>query len=84
MAPLAHNGLLNKMADFADISKTFFQVFLILIQILSTMTWHRTGDKPLPEPMMIHFGRLNVSINLDDTGDETAKRPSADIFSTPS
>ena len=50
------------------------------------MAWYRIGDEPLPEPMMIYFGRLNVSPILDEltyTGDETAKRPSADINPTP-
>ena len=33
----------------------FFLMGPVDSTLVQVMTWHRTGDKPLPEPMITHF-----------------------------
>ena len=39
--------------------------------LVQKMAWHRSGDKPLSEPMMVSYWRIYASLGLNELNNET-------------
>ena len=44
------------------------------------MAWHRTGDKPLPEPMFTHFADAYIWHSGEMRPEENGRHLAGDIF----